>query len=430
MRNYIPDAGLAGLSTDVSFDVSAFDDIEIYEIVSDIIKERLDPSWAIREGGTIHNKPVIDGDVIYFCCCDKKLYAISTKGKLLWSFETKGVNISTPLIIDNLIVFGSYDQNIYALDKSKGKLAWMFPAEDKIYSRPCTDGERIFFGSRDGNLYCINTKGKLLWKFGTGGPIENHPLLHKGILYFGSNDQNLYALDPETGNMLWRFRTESNIRFSFGVCDDILYLGGMEDTVYGVDRKGRQVFSFMMKNAISQAPLARKDVVYIPSRDENLYAVKTTGDLLWKFKTGDFTGAPALRDGILYFGSGDNNLYAVDAVKGSLKWRFSASGMLPAEPVLHGKVLYMSGWDCNMYALNADTGKLLWKFRTSMGNQSKIDLDSIRPNKRLEVVWSSEPEVVEEKKYSAKELGDYGVLGSDYASGMSKSYMSGKKNYI
>jgi outer membrane protein assembly factor BamB len=112
--------------------------------------------------------------------------------------------------------------------------------------------------------------------------------------------------------------------------------------------------------------------VYFGSGDGNLYALdSTTGDLRWKFKTGDVVHAsPALAGGVLFFGSWDSYFYAVDATTGKEKWRFHA-GEDPlihnqvgfqSSPVVANGVVYTGCRDSNLYALDAATGKEKWKF--------------------------------------------------------------------
>jgi outer membrane protein assembly factor BamB len=110
--------------------------------------------------------------------------------------------------------------------------------------------------------------------------------------------------------------------------------------------------------------------VFFGSGDGNVYALNAgTGELRWKFKTGDVVHAsPAVAAGVVYVGSWDSYFYALDASTGKEKWRFHAG----EDPIVHNQVgfesspavvdgvVYTGCRDSNLYALDAATGKEKW----------------------------------------------------------------------
>ena len=115
--------------------------------------------------------------------------------------------------------------------------------------------------------------------------------------------------------------------------------------------------------------------MYFGSGDGNVYALDAvSGDLKWKFPTGDVVHAsPAYADGVVFFGSWDSYFYAVDALTGKEKWRFHGG----EDPVIHNQVgfqsspavvngvVYTGCRDSNLYAIDAATGKEKWHFNNS-----------------------------------------------------------------
>jgi len=67
--------------------------------------------------GVITSSPAIDSDGnIFFGSWDRKLYALSSDGIFLWSFNTGGIVKSSPTIgSDRTLYFGSTDGNLYAI---------------------------------------------------------------------------------------------------------------------------------------------------------------------------------------------------------------------------------------------------------------------------------------------------------------------------
>jgi outer membrane protein assembly factor BamB len=70
-----------------------------------------------------------------------------------------------------------------------------------------------------------------------------------------------------------------------------------------------------------------------------------------------FLSSPAVAAGVVYFGSGDNHVYALDAQSGELKWKFKTGDVVHASPAVSGGVVYIGSWDRNLYALDAKTGR-------------------------------------------------------------------------
>ena len=64
---------------------------------------------------------------------------------------------------------------------------------------------------------------------------------------------------------------------------------------------------------MSSSPAYANSVVYVGSRDGNIYAFNaTTGDKLWSYVTGAWVhSSPAVVNGTVYFGSYNNNVYAL-----------------------------------------------------------------------------------------------------------------------
>ena len=79
---------------------------------------------------------------------------------------------------------------------------------DVYLSSPVVWNGTVYFGSGDGNVYALNAlSGAMQWKFQTGDVVHASPAISAGRLYIGSWDSYFYALDATTGKQLWRFKT-------------------------------------------------------------------------------------------------------------------------------------------------------------------------------------------------------------------------------
>ena len=90
------------------------------------------------------------------------------------------------------------------------------------------------------------------------------------------------------------------------------------------------------------SPTVSDQTVYFGSDDDYLYALNAlTGQLRWKFKTGDVVySSPAVADGVVFVGSHDHYLYAVDLKTGAERWRFKTGYRVYSSPAVNENGLF------------------------------------------------------------------------------------------
>ena len=192
-------------------------------------------------------------------------------------------------------------------------------------------------------------------------PFSATPAIAGATLYVGSYDGKFYALDARTG----RPAVEVRDRRASG--------GSRRRVCTACSRRTRR--SPIRSTSSCRARSWEADRCYFGSGDGNVYALDaTSGDLRWKFRTGDVVHAsPAYADGVVFFGSWDSYFYAVDAKTGAEKWRFHGG----EDPLMHNQVgfqsspavvngvVYIGCRDSNLYAIDAATGSEKWRFNDS-----------------------------------------------------------------
>jgi len=73
-------------------------------------------------------------------------------GEFIWKFETDGEIDSSPLIVGNTVIFGSYDGNLYALNASDGSEQWVFETGGEIWGSPAYFDDCIYIGALNGKM--------------------------------------------------------------------------------------------------------------------------------------------------------------------------------------------------------------------------------------------------------------------------------------
>ena len=158
------------------------------------------------------NWPMFRGDLARSGNCDSGC----TPGnhELLWFFKTDGAVESSPAIVNDRILVGSYDTFFYCIDAISGKLIWKFKSDGGIKSSPCVDEGKVYFGCDNialttGKFYCLNAdSGELVWSADFAKKIESSPLVVNGKVYFGCADGYMYCLDKLTGDKVWSYEDQ------------------------------------------------------------------------------------------------------------------------------------------------------------------------------------------------------------------------------
>jgi outer membrane protein assembly factor BamB/tRNA A-37 threonylcarbamoyl transferase component Bud32 len=285
----------------------------------------------------------------------------------LWEFACEDEVRATPTVANGIVYVGAYDNNLYALDAKSGKFIWKYPAEGGIGSSPCVSQGRVYFGSQDHALYAINAEtGQLLWTCPTGGAIYSSPRAQVGYVVFGSDDHKLYVVNVISGRVVATFLAEAAIRSSPAIGEDVIYFGDEAGSVYAVRVSGQTLWRFRARRGIISSPLLTEEVLYVGSRDGYLYALDShAGWDLWRYRTSEpIVSSPTIGMGAVFFGSADGHVYSVNATNGQLIWRYKTEGQVTSSPAFYEDTIFVGSTDRSLYAIEAKTGHLRWRFPT------------------------------------------------------------------
>jgi outer membrane protein assembly factor BamB len=347
--------------------------------------------WKRTTGGPVAATPAISGETLYVGSYDGKFYALDKRtGTPRWKFTTGGerrfeakglhgmqpksqtiadpfdVYLSSPVVVEGAVYFGSGDGNLYALDAESGELRWKFKTGDVVHASPAYADGVVFFGSWDSFFYAVDARtGVERWRFHGGeDPLihnqvgfQSSPAVVDGVVYTGCRDSNLYALDAVTGKEKWRFNNSGSWVISspavtqgkviFGTSDSSLYLVLDAETGKPMVRQEGKAYVF-------SSPSVAGSLVFIGVLNGTLEARDLdSGNLLWEFQTeaskrnngwvltadrkfnapmlfwsnwregpivatvqqfgvGSIFSSPLVIGGVVFFGSTDGNLYALE----------------------------------------------------------------------------------------------------------------------
>ena len=203
----------------------------------------------------------------------KGLHGMQPKNQTI--ADSFDVFLSSPVVANGAVYFGSGDGNLYALDASSGELRWRFKTGDVVHASPAFADGALFFGSWDSYFYAVDAKtGKEKWRFHGGEDalihnqvgFQSSPAVVDGVLYTGCRDSNLYALDAATGKEKWRFNNElSWVITSPAVAQGKVFFATSDSSLYHVVEAatGKPVLRQQGKAYMFSSPAVANEVVLI-----------------------------------------------------------------------------------------------------------------------------------------------------------------------
>ncbi|HYN89899.1 MAG TPA: PQQ-binding-like beta-propeller repeat protein, partial [Ardenticatenaceae bacterium] len=347
---------------------------------------------ALNEGGTIQWRFVPDGTVfsapaydpergrIYFGASDRRLYALDTRGLFLWSFQTGDNVASRPVIAGDLVIFGSEDRHIYAVDADTGVERWRVLTGAAVVSDPTlvrnAQGEAVLvaIGSDDGAVYGLDPhSGQRRWRYNTGRAVEAPIVEANGTLYAASRQGTLAALEPASGDLLWEARVglgaEANpVRSAPAIGGGSVFVVAAGGSLRAFEQAtGRHRWSKELAD-YSGPPIVVGESVFVARRDGIIHQFSFDGA-----QQGEWSGAEANAPGEIepafYLGltAGGDAVWAADASAtiyrlGPQNLPARAASLVPAwllqftDDPLDGELLYYAPLPYRDQALVLSTG--------------------------------------------------------------------------
>lgn len=277
------------------------------------------------------------------------LRAIDAKtGLLIWQYtrdQPPECMCSQASILSGGLLFAQSDgHSLYAFAPSgaaPSKRIWQFAGNGAPLTSPVVANGRVVFGSGDHNVYALDAKtGAITWTGTTGYVFTADPAIANGVVVIGDQGGNIDGFDLQTGKSLWSF-SAGTIDVAAATAGDIAYLVSEDHSVYALNiSNGQQVWQYGMDDYAQFSPVLAGNRVIAANRAGQLLALDAkTGKLAWKVAlNGTPFSQPELwpaRNAIV-LKIGDHAIGAFDAVTGKALWLYNTP-LVVTPPVVDGK---------------------------------------------------------------------------------------------
>ena len=158
------------------------------------------------------------------------------------ALSLKAYMAGSAAIVDGRAYFGTFNNEVVAIDLKGQRVAWRFSDPDRqfpFYSSPAVSAGTVFIGGQDRFVRALDAaSGKPRWTFITRARVNSSPVLAGNRVVVGSSDGVLYVLDAATGKELWHFEGGAAFLASPAVAVGRIVIGDTDGRVYGIGQAG------------------------------------------------------------------------------------------------------------------------------------------------------------------------------------------------
>jgi outer membrane protein assembly factor BamB len=295
---------------------------------------------------------------------------------LLWTYETAGALDEPAVVAGGMIVFGSQDTNVYALDEATGMLLWRFDCSGKPRAAAISGG-MVYITTYDGEIYALDRKdGELLWAQRTRIDSLSSPKIVGGKLFISSREV-VQVFDALSGNVLWTYQLPYNkawppdLTAAAAIHDGKVFVSSEYGDVYALDEaSGGLVWKTELvkdKGAlvypeVFYSPAAAYGKLFVSGRPGLYVFDEASGRILWdKVNPSKYRFRSLAVAGDLVFVSARNGrIYAFEEKTGEIRWERKCPG--PTTPVVSGDKLVYACADKTLSIIDRATGSVLWSY--------------------------------------------------------------------
>lgn len=203
------------------------------------------PVWQADAEDQVRCTPTVVGDRSFVGGCNSKLNVVDlVEGKLVSGVDLSAPTLCTPAVEGTMAYVGTDGGAFFAVDWKASKIVWTYENHARpspFWSSAALAGELVVVGSRDKMVHALNREtGERVWVFSTKGKVDSSPVVVGDRVYVGSDDGRLYGLALKTGEEVWRFEAGGRITASPAVAAGRLVIGNDEGVLYCLGEVGGQ----------------------------------------------------------------------------------------------------------------------------------------------------------------------------------------------
>lgn len=260
--------------------------------------------WSFDCTHRILGTPAVAQGIVVAGSTDHKIYGIDAKsGQLLWTVKADAPVLGAVRIEKGIAYVGASDHCMRAIKIKSGELLWKYSGvKGYIETKPLVTKDKVIFGAWDNTLYALNrSDGSEVWKWTDCHPGMHYspaavwPVAGQGKVFIADPQRALTAIQLETGKTVWRtFR--SKVRETVGISKDQqrVYSKTMNDSIVCYSTLAdtpQEIWATNVGFGYEHAPSMQEEkdgVMFGSTKSGLIFALDgKTGRLYWKHKVGN-----------------------------------------------------------------------------------------------------------------------------------------------
>ncbi len=235
-------------------------------------------SRQVDRPATVFQESIRHGETLY-TASDTELWEININNGNTLDRDSLGTLVNTsPLIVDDLAIFGTLAGELFAWQMTNDFKLWSYKFDGPIHlpaiqidgyyiaaisekgeirtlqttnahsgisvriaggadANLLTDGVGIYVASKDQSLYAFDVEdGFRFWRKRSSAPVVIQHTLHDGIIYATTEDTGLMAIDSATGDVIWSNEEIGGWALTVNDGHELIVWSGYELLAIDIDR--------------------------------------------------------------------------------------------------------------------------------------------------------------------------------------------------
>jgi outer membrane protein assembly factor BamB len=262
---------------------------------------------------------ILSGNLLFAQSDGHSLYAFEPHGaapsQRLWQFPGNGAALTSPVVADGFVVFGSGDHNVYALDAKTGAKKWSGTTGYIFTANPLVASGVVVIGDQGGNIDGFDLPtGKLLWNV-AAGPIDVAAASSHNLAFLVSEDHSVYALNIKSGQQVWQYGMDDYAQYSPIVAGNLVIVANRAGQLLGLDAQtGKLVWQTRLSGTPFSQPIfwAQQNAIVLKIDDHQIGAFDAaSGRIRWLYTTKQVVTTPVANDNFITVATSGGNVVAL-----------------------------------------------------------------------------------------------------------------------